>query len=127
VGIATTHSWLDDCRVDDRGYRNWWIEIELSAEHGSDSSLEVFVYSSEWGLRFRHADRLTNIRFSGSSCDVGRDDHNILDDVADLSRPAALFELLERRFGITLRRHCAVIRSNLPDAPTAVRNWLVAV
>jgi hypothetical protein len=120
----TTGSWLADCGLDHRGYRNWWVEIEIGTESDSDSSLALFVYPAEWGFRLRHGTQLSNIRFTTASCDVGRDDLGILDEVAELPRPSALFSLLEERFGLSLRRHTASVRSNLPEAPRIVRGWL---
>jgi hypothetical protein len=123
----TTGSWLADCGLDLRGYRNWWVEIAIETESDSDSVLELSVYPEEWGFRLRHGTRLSNIRFTTSSCDIGRDDLGILDEVADLSTPSALFVLLEQRFGLALRRHTANVRSNLPEAPKLVRSWLLYI
>jgi hypothetical protein len=123
----TTGSWLADCGLDHRGYRHWWVEIELETEADSDSSLALFLYPEEWGLRFRHGDQVSNIRFTTASCDLGRDDLDILDEVAELPEPSALFSLLEQRFGLALRRHTANVRSNLPEAPKVVRSWLACV
>jgi hypothetical protein len=122
----TTGSWLADCGLEVRGYRNWWVEIAIDTE-SEVSSLELSVYPEEWGFRFRHGDQLSNIRFTTASCDIGRDDLGILDAVADLPEPSALFVMLERKFGLALRRHTANVRSNLPEAPKVVRDWLLGV
>ena len=123
--MTFTTSWLDECGLHDFGYRHWWIEIEIGAE--SDAQLELSISRTEWGVRFRRGTQQSSIRFTSASCDIGCDDLGILDDVATLSRPGSLIRMLEQRFDLVLRRHDAMIRSNLPDAPKVVRNWLVAI
>lgn len=109
--VPVFQAWLSTCGVDVSRYRNWWIEIRLSAESSEGTQLHVLVDSQRWGTRFVFAGELVEIRHEVSDpCELGM-----------------LLESLERRYEIRFRRSRPDVRSNVPNATSRVRQWLSIV
>jgi hypothetical protein len=125
--IAASLSWLEACGLDDRGYRNWWVELKIETESGTPSRLELHLCPYEWGFSFEHDSKRSLFWFSDRRDEVRRDRHGISGEVTEPAQLGALLATLERRYGFAFQRYGAEVRSNLPDVARLVRQWLVVV
>ncbi len=119
-------AWLRECGLDVLGFRHWWVEVSMDTEPGVRIRLELGVSAIDWVVALHHGlDGLSvaRVRVSDGRCD-DHDEQRLLAEMTSLSRFGTLARALEIRHAITFRRHAAIVRSNLPDAPTIVRRWL---
>ena len=101
----------------------WYVEIAILAD--GESRLDLNVYAEEWGFVFHHKGRTSWIRVTDIPFVHGRDDHELLAHTPDLLAIGVLLAWLEADQEIAFRRATASVRTNIPAAPAAVRDWLL--
>lgn len=114
----------------------WHVEIAMGLEPApppSDfderktSRFHLDVYAEEWGVFFCHGGRASWIRVTDLAFVHGRDEHELLAIVPSLRDVGLLLRDLERRHRIQFQRSHATIRTNLANAETTIRSWLLAL
>jgi hypothetical protein len=101
----------------------WEVVISLDASP-SDGQLRITISSCEWGLAFRRGEQTSWIRVTDLPFINERDDHALLRLVPPLRELGSLIQLLEDRHGLSFNRDEASIRTTLPNAESAIRNWI---
>jgi hypothetical protein len=101
----------------------WHVEIAVLADAGTRFDLNI--YAEEWGFCFQHAGRSSWVRVTDAAFVHGRDDHDLLAKAPDLLAISVLLADLEHEHGLAFRRATASVRTNIPDAPNIVRDWLI--
>jgi len=101
----------------------WYAEIAVLAD--GDTRFDLNLYTEEWGFCFAHGSRASWIRVTDIPFVHGRDDFRLLPKTPDLHAIHVLLAELEHDHRITFRRATASVRTNVPNAPQLVRDWLL--
>jgi hypothetical protein len=114
----------------------WYVEVALDLDHDAtfDESdhvdvtrFHLQVYSEEWGYTFTHQGRTSWIRVTDIAFVHGRDDHGLLPSTPSLRDIGTLVRSLEQRYAIALPRDRPLMRTSLPDAELALREWVTTL
>jgi hypothetical protein len=120
-GAAAADRWLSALHLPFAP--RWHAEIAILAD--GDSRFDLNMYAEEWGFAFQHGARASWIRFTDIPFAHGRDDFQLLAKATDPLAIHALLAELEHAHRITFRRAVASVRTNVPGAAEAVRDWLL--
>ncbi len=114
----------------------WYAEVALDVVDrpasvtyfgDTDTRFHINVYPEEWGVFFCTSSRASWIRVTDEPFVHGRDDHDLLSQLPELSRIGYLLHALEERYRIRFRRDHALVRTNLIGGQKAIRAWLAAL
>ena len=89
-----------------------------------DTSFRIEVFSEEWGIFFCHLGQASWIRVTDVAFVHGRDDFHLLPLMPPLKDLGTLLRTIERTYGIRFRREHGSVRTNVPRAEAAARQWL---
>lgn len=102
---------------------HWFAEIAIPGDH--EASFDLHIYGEEWGFTFARGSRSSWIRVTDIAFVHGRDDLGLLPRTPDLLAVHVLLAELERDHGCTFQRDTATVRTNVPDAASPIRDWIV--
>jgi len=136
VGATAAATWLRARRIGSPDPTRWHVEVALDVANGparadydeaTATRFHIDIYAEEWGHYFCHGGRSSWIRVTDLAFVHGRDDHQLLTLTPPLPDVGRLVRQLEQRHGVRFMREHALIRTNLPTAERAVRQWVEAL
>lgn len=136
AGKLAARTWLEELVLTPPAHRPWFVEITLGVDEAMptlafdvaiDTRLRLEVYAEEWGVFFCHRGRMSWIRVTDFPFVHGHDDFGLASITPPLRHIGELVRSIET--GQTVQFDCglALVRSNVPDAETALRPWLAAL
>ena len=136
AGALATASWLSARGLLVSPHLPWDVSIALDVtcaraparySDASETRLHIAIASTEWGIYFCHHSRASWIRVTDLPFVHERDDFGLLAGVPPLRDVGSLVRSLEEKHEVSFRREHAAIRSTLPNAEPAVREWVLSV
>lgn len=133
AGKLAAHTWIRARLLQAPPLSRWHVEMSLDVrdvpaplelDDVVDTRFRIEVFSEEWGIFFCHQGQASWIRVTDIAFVHGRDDFNLLQLVPPLKDLSSLLQTVERKHAIRFRREHAHVRTNVPGAEAAAKQWL---
>lgn len=133
AGKLAAQTWIRARLLHAPAAPRWHVEMSLDVRDAPtqlefdeviETRLRIEVFSEEWGVFFCHLGQASWIRVTDVAFVHGRDDFNLLPLVPPLKDLGTLLKTIERKHSLRFRREHAYVRTNVPRAEAAAKQWL---